>query len=115
MSTVVSRRTCIVSSNALGVTTSLAAHPSGRVVIPFVFTITKHTGRLTQVHGAAVPFHGVCDRFPHKGAAASRAGDGIDLADDHIVEFNVHSHVYIFSTKLCEMMALAISSAFGSD
>ncbi len=115
MSTVVSRRICIVSSNAPGVATSLAAHPSGRVIVPFVLAIAKHARRLTQVHCAAVPFESLYDRFPDKDAATSQSGDGIDLADDRIVEFNVHSHVYILSTKLCEMIALAISLAFGAD
>lgn len=95
MSTVVSRRTRIVSSNAPRVTAALAAHPGGRVIIPFVPAIAKHTGRRAQVLRATMLLNCPYDCFPHEGAAASQSGDGIDLNDDCLVQFNVHSHVYI--------------------
>lgn len=95
MSTVVSRRTRIISSNAPRVAAALAAHPSSRVIIPFVFAIAKHPGHCAQVLRATMLLNGLYDCFPHEGAAASQSGYGIDLTHDRIVEFNVHSHVYI--------------------
>lgn len=102
MSTVVSRRTRIVSSDTPRVATALAAHPSGRVTIPFVLAVAKHAGCLAQASRSTLPADSVQDRLPHKGTAASRSGDGINLADDRIVELNVHSHVSIISTKQCD-------------
>ena len=101
MSTVVSRRTRIVSSNTPRVAAALAANPSGRVIIPFVFAVSEHARRVAQARRATVPVDSLQDHLPHKGTAASRSGDGIDLTDDRSVQFNVHSHVYIISTFWC--------------
>ncbi len=64
-----------------------------------MFAIAKQAGHLVQVLRAKVPLNGLFDRFPHKSAAPSRSGDGIDLADDRVVELNVHSHIYIYRTN----------------
>ena len=45
MSTVVSKRTRIGSSNAPWVAHALAFHPAGGVIIPFVFAVMEHAGR----------------------------------------------------------------------
>lgn len=95
MSTEVSSSTRIVSSDAPLVATALAPHPGDRVIIPFVFTIAKHSGRRAQLLRATMLLDGLNDCFPHEGAAASQSGDRIDLTDDGLVEFNVHSHVCI--------------------
>ena len=100
MSTVVSRRTRIGSSNAPGVARALAAHPFGGVVIPFVFAVAEYASRRAQVLHATMPVNGLYDRFPHESATASQSGDGIDIANDRVIELNVHSHVYILSTNL---------------
>lgn len=100
MSTVVSRRTRIGSSNAPEVASALAAHPFGGVIIPFVFAVAEYASRRAQVLHATMPVNGLHDRFPHESATASQSGNGIDVADDRVIELNVHSHVYIYSTKL---------------
>ena len=99
MSTVVSRRTRIGSSNAPGIASALAAHPFGGVIIPFVFAVAEYASRRAQVLHATMPVNGLYDRFPHESAPASQSGDGIDLADDRVIELNVHSHVYIYGTE----------------
>ena len=97
MSTVVSRRTRIVSSNPPRVAAALAAHPCGRVVIPFVFTIAKQSGHRAQVLRTTMLLNSLYDCFPHEGAAASQSRAGIDLTDDCLVELNVHPHVCIWA------------------
>ena len=64
-----------------------------------MFAVAKQAGRLAQVLRATVPLNGLSDRFPHKSAATSRTGDGIDLVDDRVVEINVHFHIYIYRTN----------------
>lgn len=64
-----------------------------------MFAVAKQAGRLAQVLRATVPLNGLDDSFPHKIAATSRSGDGIDLIDDRIVEVNVDSHIYIIRTN----------------
>ena len=49
---------------------------------------------------ATMPLHGLYDRFPYKSAATSQSGNGIDITDDRVIEFNVHSHMHVYSTEL---------------
>ncbi len=55
----------------------------------------EYPGRRAQANRSALPIDSGQDRVADEGAAAPRASNGIYFGDDHIVDFNVHSHVCI--------------------
>lgn len=98
-STVVSRSPSIVLSNSPWIAVALPPHPRGRVIVPVVFAVAKYAVGLAEGTRATAPVDSSQNRLSNKRAAAPRAGNGVDLGYDRIVEFNVHSHVYPFSTN----------------
>ena len=86
------------STNAPRIAVALPAHPGRRVAVPVVLAAAQQAGSLAQATRATVPVDGGQHRIAHERAATPQAGDGIDLGDDCIVEFNVHSHVLKFNT-----------------
>ncbi len=76
----------------------LTTHPGGRVVVPGVLAVAEYPGRRAQANRFALPIDGGQDRVADEGATAPQASDGIYFGDDHIVDFNVHSHVCIDNT-----------------
>ena len=89
----------IVPPHAPRIAGALPPHPGSRVIVPVVFAVAKHAGRLTQATHATMPVDSRQYRLPHKRAAAPLAGDRVYFSDDRIVKFDVHSHVYIDNTK----------------
>ena len=75
---------------------TLATHPRGGIIVPVVATVPKNPGRLTQTTCSAVPVYGGHHRLAHERAPPPRTRDGVDLGNDRIVQFKMHSHVYLY-------------------
>ena len=66
-----------------------------------MFAVAKYAGSIAQGPWATAPVDSSQYRLSNERATAPRASYSVDLGDDHIVEFNVHSHVYSYGSIEC--------------
>ena len=84
------------STDAQRVAEALAAHPAGRIIVPFVSAVAENPGRLPQMAPATLSLHRGTHGITDERTPAPGSGDGVDLGDERAVELYVHSHVYIY-------------------
>ena len=63
-----------------------------------MLAVAEYPGRRAEANRSALPLDRGQNRIADEGAAAPRASDGVYFGNDHIVDFNVHSHVCIDNT-----------------
>lgn len=60
--------------------------------------VAQNPGRAAKALGTAMAVDGGQHRVPHECASAPRTGNGVDLANDCVVQLKVHSHVWLYDT-----------------
>jgi hypothetical protein len=81
------------SPSATGVGAALLPHPSRRVGIPLVILILDDARCCFDVGPSEFLANCTLNGRTHKCAATSRTAEFVDLSDELIVQFYVHSHV----------------------
>ena len=96
MSTVVSSSRSTVSPDTPRVTGPLAPYPRSGIIVPLMSAVAESPGRPAKAIGAPLAVDGGEHRVPHECASAPWTGDGVDLGNDCVVQFKVHSHVWLW-------------------